>query len=487
MVFLSFGVFAQLHQFNSYSTGILEYNATLFNQEDEVIGYILIYNKGYNEDETKLLNEFVILDNNLNKITNGNFDLIENLNIDYMLYEVKLNKGFLDITYSMKKFKDADFYGFINTRINIKTKEIVHKKRFGAEGITEELAGKELIKNGRIFKKYDDCMTLDNIPSSLGSYFVIKTFGNCVYTPELASVTIYNSDLEKIYHIGETKAKAGHNLVFELGQIKEDQLQFYVNYNRTSFKSIVEIFDEGIKTLHAKTGEVIHQLPYNPPKGEFAVPVLEKLKDKTVVTGEIKKGYHPAGSYFRNYELLGVRRQIIDENNKVLIEKNIYFSDILKSNEEEKEKYFYKFMKVFNFNDFSFTVVLERNQESFFTLKNNLYLLDFDKEGNLIRSTVVDRDIANYNENDSFLFSQFDRESKEILFYFYNNEKINKKIERSIVFNKYQDGKLNQEKKYAKIEDTTTKIYPAKYGHVLMIDYDKKNHPVSLRLERSNL
>ncbi len=487
LVVFSINVHAQLQQFNEYSTGWLEYNTTLYNQDKDVIGYVLIYNKGLNDDKTKINQEYVLLDNNLNKITNGDFDLTNNKGFKYSLYEVKFNRDYLDIIYDIRKEKDPTFYGYLNTHIDIKLKKVLHKRRFNADSTTEELNFKDLVSKGRVFNNFGDCTSLDVVPSSGDTYFVAKTFKKCSLEPELTSVIIYNSAYEKLYQIGDKKLKGTHNLEFQLGQIKDNEIQFYVNHNRTSFGNIIEIFKEGFHTIDATMGNLKMSSGYNPQKGEYSIPSLEKVNNYLVTTGELKKSFQTAISTVRELDLLGIRRYVIDDNQKVIVDKNIYFSDLFKDLNQENKKYDYLLKKVYNYDDLSFTIIVKQENSSAFSLENNFIIADFSQDGQLIKSTLVKKNLSDYYEDYNLFFSQFDRESKEILFNFYDNEKTKEGSIRSIVFNKYKDGILTQEKKQIDTKLYKTKIYPAKYGYVLFLESDNKGKPLSQRLERSNL
>lgn len=460
MVVFSINVHAQLQQFNEYSTGWLEYNTTLYNQDKDVVGYVLIYNKGLNDDKTKINQEYVLLDNNLNKITNGDFDLTNNKGFTYNLYEVKLSKGKLDILYSITKDKSLDFYGYLNTTIDVKSKEIITKKRFDNESITAELVKKEFYKKGKLYKGYNKHLSIDIIPSTTESYFITTNLDNCLYFPELDKMTIYNSNFEKVYSIGELKNS--NNLEFQFGKIQNDKISMYINHNKFKLGSISQSLDEGLQMIDAKTGQLIYKVPYNAIKGEYAIPIIDQIENQLVVTGEIKKSYDTFSNYVETFDLLGIRRTLVDVDGKIVLDKKVYMDDIIKSIETETKKCKYLFKKVFNHNDFSFSVILEQSNETWMTYGSmaNFLIVDFDKDGNLIRSVLVDKNLSNMGGDSSLLISQSDPESKEIVFYFYDNEKSKYARSKFITFNKYKDGILTQEKKDIYTDDTKTKIYP---------------------------
>ncbi|HCC93983.1 MAG TPA: hypothetical protein DEQ26_06585, partial [Flavobacteriaceae bacterium] len=75
--------FAQVQNLKELSTGVLEQSSRLNDNDGNVIGYAFIFNKGLIKEDKFVQYEYVLLDNNLNKITNGDFELRNILKLSY--------------------------------------------------------------------------------------------------------------------------------------------------------------------------------------------------------------------------------------------------------------------------------------------------------------------------------------------------------------------------------------------------------------------
>ena len=86
------------------------------------------------------------------------------------------------------------------------------------------------------------------------------------------------------------------------------------------------------------------------------------------------------------------------------------------------------------------------------------------------------------------MYTQVDRANDRFYSCFLDYEKIkgakNKNAFKTII---YDEGKLSEDKIYLQDGEKNFRVYPAKLGNVLLLEYDKKAKQISLHLEKINI
>ena len=114
----------------------------------------------------------------------------------------------------------------------------------------------------------------------------------------------------------------------------------------------------------------------------------------------------------------------------------------------------------------------------------DLILVNFDTTGKFKNYVVLEN---GKNPFGSYMFSQENKEENEVLFFYRENTKDNGKKTYNLVINKLKEGELTQEKLPFKTESSDLNFGRAKYGFILVSEFDKENKESAVRLEKINL
>ena len=482
---------AQNVSFNQFSLGHFRDIVPLENEMKEVIGYALIYEKGLDESETKMIREFVLLDSNLNKLTNGEFRLDYNKKLDYYSNEIKFHNSHLYISY--KAYKDLDYLGLVYYTIDLKTKEIKSSKFFKEFEVVDTFDLANLKKVKPSFFQYAK-FNLNTIGDGDEIYSLGKTGYYLSATQyDFLEFALYNSQFKNVLSFGKTEMYDGKIKEFSYGGIKNNELAYYF-IETTDHKKLENqsILQEGIRKLNLKTGEEIFNFKYNSSLVNFSLPRLEQSNDKLFIVSQIKKRFSNQWRSVYMSPTLGIRRTILDNNGNVLFEKSLKLSEIfpefIEENDDKDDNGFkYKIEEVYNFDDSSFCILFERYKSPIGPsnrIISDYFIVNFDDNGQVLNTTMLDKNNQYWDE--PFLFSQVDKENKEVLFYYKDSNKA-KQYEFDFVYiNKVKDGKVTQDKIDIKSQNHSKQIKKAKYGHFLIIDYDNNKIPLGMRLELAN-
>ena len=168
-------------------------------------------------------------------------------------------------------------------------------------------------------------------------------------------------------------------------------------------------------------------------------------------------------------------------------------SDIGFGTKKFEDGYKLKIKDIFNFEDESFLVLVEKNKERWNSQVGNnsktedYILLEFDAKGNFVNYKILEKTKLSKGY-DSYLFAQRDIENKEIIIYYEDLKGgIGKVKEKVLVVNKITNGNITQERIPYFTNNKYFNFSNAKYGHVVMTEYNDEDEAVSIRLERVNL
>ena len=117
--------FGQVQNIANLSTGVFQRSAALKDIDRNVIGYAYIFNKGLVDEDKNQQVEYVILDNNLNKLTNGDFKIPYNNKLIFKFSEVSFNNQKLFVTVALFNKNNFANTGDILLQIDLKTNQIL--------------------------------------------------------------------------------------------------------------------------------------------------------------------------------------------------------------------------------------------------------------------------------------------------------------------------------------------------------------------------
>lgn len=482
--------FAQVQNLKELSTGVLEQSSRLNDNDGNVIGYAFIFNKGLIKEDKFVQYEYVLLDNNLNKITNGDFELRNIAKSIYSFTGIEFLKQKLYINSKLYHAKSFGEYGNILMKLDLKTNksEDVMFYRNGSYTLFSEVESFDKMKflntsmySANVFKIYKDENQVYYVDFKIG-------FENL-----LESINIYNDNYENTfsYVIDKKMRKDGYK--FELGTFKNDQLVLLQKKNDES-SGFNKIGVERLLTYDLADGKNTSNIVYSSKtnrNGIYVFPEMEIQNDKLLVIGEIKESSEYAIPFSRFGPTIGLIRTIYDNVGKQLLEKRInyseIFSDIGFKTLRDNDGYRYALKEFFNYNDNSFTVLLEKQKgdNSFTVIRSTDYIIaNFDKNGIFKNHIVLEK--SKQKMFDSYLFSQENKAENEVLFFYSEQDKNDKKV-WNLIINKLKNGVLTQDKMPFKTKETSMRFGKAKYGYIFISEYNKDEKESSVRIEKLNL
>ncbi|WP_312921321.1 DUF6770 family protein [Empedobacter brevis] len=480
---------AQVQNLKDLSTGVLEQSSRLNDNKGNVIGYAFIFNKGLINEEKYVQYEYVLLDNNLNKITNGDFELRNILKLSYRFTGIEFLKQKLYINSKLYHVKKYGEYGNVLVKLDLKSNKTENVEFYRNGGFTSfsEIEGFDKMK---AFNTIYSANLLTMYKGENQIYYVDFKIGVGNF---LESINVYNENYENTfsYVIDKKMKKDGYK--FELGTFKNDQLVLLQKKIDESSGS-TKIGVERLLTYSLADGKNTSNIIYNTKTnrdGMYVFPEMEFQNDKLFVIGDIKESKENAIPFSKNGPSIGLMRTIYDNEGKQLLEKRInyseIFSDIGFKSLRDQDGYRYALKEYFNYNDNSFTVLLEKQKgdNSFTVVRSTDYIIaNFDSNGIFKNHIVLEK--SKQKMFDSYLFSQENKDENEVLFFYAEQDKDDKKS-WNLIINKLKNGVLTQDKMPFKTKETTMRFGKAKYGYIFISEYNKDEKESSVRIEKLNL
>lgn len=484
LIFLmAFQLFAQVENIRDLSTGIYTTRTLLTDKERQVIGYVYIFNKGLVNEEKSLQYEYVLLDRNLNKITNGDFELPHFKKYTFRFSSIKFHNQKLFVTSLLRNNKQPGHYGQLLTTIDLNTAETIDRKFLK----NEEFQSIENFDNFEIGKS--ELTYFLNVLAIENEDYYMNLLVNTIWPHNrYAGFSIYDAHFQKTF--GVAKERKGERFDFRIASIYEDKITLLRSTNLSPIRT-----EDRFITYDLRTGDELFNVVYNGLKtrvANFAVPSAEWVNNQLMVVGEIKEltpMFHPAVDGKASF---GIRRTIYNENGEEVLDKSIRYKHIFSEYEFEdgtdKKGFEFVMKEWFNFNDGSFAVLIakEKAYNGFRQFQTTDYIVaNFDAEGKYINHHLIEKD--KLKRTDSYLFSQENKADNEVLFFYIDLIKEDRKTKAYLTINKLKDGALTQERLPYETTSSYLRFSKAKYGYILVSEYDKEEKESSVRLEKINL
>lgn len=486
---LSMQVNAQLHQLSTFSTGKLESSFAVSNKNKELSAYVLLFNQGLSSGDTKMKFEYVLLDKNLSKMTNGDFEVPYHKNIQYVLGDVHVAGQYLYHNFRVYNRSKKAAVGHAQIAIDLKSKAVKHTNFVRDYQVKPLADGNLLAKEKDVYKNasYDYLVTYGNQNNSYSAYnYIYVDFFDNLLTENIG---IYDQDFKMVYKYDPGKTSVLEERLIDLHDFKGNKaIVTETVLKMKGLKGVVEKENVFIKDLKEDKNsiQITHKTDSEKgyPRGVKASFINDKVAIVTPVTA--------AG-----FAMKGIRRTIYDETGKKETDTYTMFTDILSDigfgTKKFEDGYKLKIKDIFNFEDESFLVLVEKNKERWNNQVGNnsktedYILLEFDAKGNFVKYTILEKTKLSKGY-DAYLFAQRDIENKEIIIYYEDLKGgIGKVKEKVLVINKISDGKITQQRIPYFTKNKYFNFSNAKYGHVVMTEYNDGDEAVSIRLERVNL
>lgn len=489
-LFMCIGLNAQLQKLGELSTGKMEYKTSILDANKNVTGYILYFNKGLTADESMITYEYIILDKSLNQLANADFVLPFHKKLEYRLADNHFSEGNLYTNYRVYHAGKKKYLGYMHVALDAKNKTVIDTQFIRDFEVTPMPTGKELGKERNVFT-YD---TFDRLVTKGEgkNIFHVYTHNTTTVTFEnkIKELGIFNTNSELVYQYklereGFFNMKESFVLDIKDGKLLSSKIVLKMK----GLKAVTEVDSIYVKDLNAKKNVLkinhhLETLDKGMPQGYWG----QFLEDKMVITTSLVDAA---------FNMRGFRRTVYDDKGAKLVDQTIQFKEALATlgfgSKKFEDGFRLDFVEVFNFNDFSSVILLEKKKLRMDRFGNNksktedYILIHLNEKSEVLGHYVLEKSKIGQGY-DRFLFAQSDVENNALIIYYEDLDLGLLKVKsRNLVVNKFSHGQLTQEKIPYKTENNYLQFNNAKFGHILITAYDEKEIPVSMRLERINL
>lgn len=503
----NFHVHAQINNLSDLSQGEFISFSAIFDQEDDLFGYVAQFDLG---ETSKLVKTFevIVYDKNLNRL------FFEELTGDTSLEKYK---------FTLNEFNEIEALPQINLRqmgvfnilkgsynhtyyIDVKTGEINTKVQpcflKNKLILCDDLSNKEAHKIMRKFKKENKFYSIGDVEKLEDGNFLVKNRRTKNYNKFFNyQLRFFNEDLQELWSFEyNTKPKSKKHESIAIVEYSNNQLSFFHEFFT---KKKTEIY---FKTIDAKTGQLIRNEKIegisNRGLNSLLSPLSNMLKrnheDNSIIVAGIKdtKKHNVNGFFLANLN---------HKTNQFSYQVFDFKSELAPKIDAEIHKYGTINKLELNPRDVlidvdgSFKLVAELSNDYFsdedrkmlISKVSDLYLLQFDTHLQFKEVDWIEKDELQQKRS-NYYFSQRIGDNKENVVFFHRDKIEDKQTgdETSLLYiNTFQNNKLIQDQFKLSAENEDFKIYPfvAKSGYILLHEFDGENDKNTIRLERLNL
>lgn len=474
----------------------------IFNHNDQLFGYVGIYNYGKTTDVTKKF-EYVILDKNLNPIANKDFegdkyaggysaymdfrdDIILRPTFDrsqiniFKLKDITVPRSKI-ITLKDNVVKNKDYFEYQedgtflqqNQPQNLMASYREGRAERKSKGYVYESYVYEIKEGGFLALEYRDYRTYINNNSLIRFDENKKELWRYRYNIEgnkkaNEKLTLLEKDQNKIFCILESNSK------------EETRFEVLV----LDMKTGKEISKKRITGLNTPTLNRINTV------NTYSYGTLNNSKDfddKIVMVGRTVNN----NSYYT-----GFSRLMIDKNTFEIDTKEITYES-LKSQIPKLDKhgkveagYFLDPRDLFFLKDGSVGILLEKYKaEGQYTAPKTTDMVYIYTDKNFVpKVQIFDKEKTRWANSD-YLFSQYLNDGKDVVFFYrdYQKDDVTKEKNWNLFINTVIDGNFKQEMvPISSKNDFYVRPSVGKEGYILLREYNKKDKYNTARLERLN-
>lgn len=485
---------AQLAELNKLSSGKLYDSDVIRDEKNNIKGYFLLFESDKIKKETFNL-EYVVLDENLTKVTNGYFEEMKyssfllsakRINVDVTLYD---NNLLLELTDATEEGGFFRRYRILDLKSNKMSDIVIFKK------------GKIEVNPvfDRKLKNFSDNQTDKIIGLKDIGLIAIKDQKD-ENEKNKYIVCLDNNFKEKwktTYEV--TKNEYGFKELTILNSSK-DHIVLFNHYTKAGYYKPIN----SILTFDANTGKINFEYLF-PNQNKFTYKIVDSYiqNEEIILLGNYSK--KSKFGFISDEENIGLFKIILNlKTGKTIEEKYLNWTelaskiDINKNGEIKNEGYVFVH-NLIKLEDDKIIAVCETFKNSPI-ITNNIYFISisskftFDKvfgnekfRNKFPGTSAHSRNIKLYGLFDFMDYQNLDDD--EFLFYFADNEKNSKNRNKSTMFGivSYTDGEFKKQNLNLKTETSTIYAYPAKKGHIMLIEaFDSKNKSPEIRLEKVN-
>lgn len=511
-LFVTFFNKAQIQDLASLSSGENVYFSFINNSDEELYGYFALFYKGKATDETRNF-EYVILDTNLNRVANKDFEA-ENTVMYYYPY-INFKKELVLVP----EFDMGDYnifnYGKMKAPkrrvINLTTNEIKAEDSlcYDEDGTfiecPESLQLKEMRKQYKQNKK-------DDKPTHDSDVYELEEGGYMVYE-DLADVSFYYGK-STIYYYGFKRFDEDKNLQWEYtynrpkdAHRKENKWAAVLHMSKNNLYLIEKHKYKKDETytlvqLDLATGDVKLKKKFDEQQSAMVNSLIELSSLNRRIDNEKSYDeniYMIGYQYDKKENRIGYTRLTIDETNNTLAFDNLAWEDMEEFIDINKygrvEKGYSLFIRdLYIMEDGKIGMLFEKFKfgSNFFTgatvpKATDMVYVTTDKDFKVRDVRTLKKDKSKRNLSD-YMYSQYLNDNKDVVFFYRNFQKDEATKEKNwnLFINTVIDGNYNQEVVPISSEENMILPYVAKEGYILLREFNKDRKYNQIRLEKLN-
>lgn len=480
LLFLSVTTFSQVSNLAELATGKLQKFSPIIETDGSIFGYFIISILD-RSDKEHYRYEYVLLDKNLNKVANGEF-------------EEKAYRGLFTRFFTPEKIGDKllitsghinaiSYFSLYNTHriLDIKTNKLsasfyLDKGQF----IEGERPNKKLMKNLKKIQWVEHPMAskggmvLNDIPKLPKHNKLPQTIKS--YGLDKQQKWSYNFNEQGDFTEAYFQVVDDHNIVFTLE-------------NKTKKTNTIQSIDPTTGTLNFS-----YELENSSSKANH-IYTVEALENSYVIVGKMspynKKGYDTK-------KALGVFKIELDKKGNELSKTYFFWnqtSEHLPLNKKGLTKDGFRLVakSYFVFKDGSVSILTEKRKPNWSLFGTTSYktadfvILNFDKDFKLKNISKIEKDLSKWSFSD-YLYSQKIKDGNGVVF-FYNDHKQDAETKKKnwvLGIVTIINGEMTHEQIPMSSEEHFILPYIAKEGYILLRELNKDSDYDQIRLERLN-
>lgn len=490
---------AQITDLSKLSTGKFYDSDEIVDSNNNKRGYFFLFETDKIAKETVAL-EYVVLDENLKKVTNGFFTEMKFESLLINSKKIVANVSYCDNKLLLSLQDDMGTSGsllFQRYRIlDLKTNKLSEVFLYTNNKLN--LNPKVSRDFSEMSKNFSDYMTFYNKVGLVGFRNDIDKKTKSVDK----HMTLFDDNFKEVWKYSynlSTKKQNKKNLSY----LNSDE-QTLVFFNQESDKNNEYVNVFSVLFIDSKYGKLVNEYAFS-DLDKYTYKTLNCLITENNIT--ILGNYSKRSKYgsFKDDENYGLFKLVFSKKEGKLIEsKFLNWADNLEKLGVDKNGYIKKegYLYVHNLLPLSNAktiVVCEAFKQKPITT-NNMYMLELTNDFKLNQVFIIDKFRNKFTRTEAHssviklygLFDFIDYQNmgdNDFLFYLNDNEKNSRNRKKSTLYGivSYADGRFKKQTLDLKTEVSNMTITPAKKGYVLIREnFDNKDKSTELRLEKIN-
>lgn len=492
----------------------VQFNAFFEPKTEKLMGYFTLYDHGKINETTKKF-EYIILDQNLNKVMSKEFEAEKSIS-KFVAYTNINGNLTLSPRVSEQEFAFTGYRSFVfpdAKEINLKENIIYKKQKFCYENnaftsCPENKSYRDSRKDDKKERKEKGFVyNSEVIETKIGGFLVVDYEDYDKYVKNNRLI-YFDKDKKEIwryeYNKNAEKKKYEYLRIIDFDEEKATSILTKVNNEHSQFDLLV---------IDMKTGKVLNQQPLEKafeklsPKtsAEYTLKYITSFRshigdidnDKTIDNKIylLGRNYQKEVLSYYDFKGTGYTRLVIDKNTYEVSAEHIIFTDDVSkyitkidNNGYVEKGYYLAPRDLFFLKDGKIGILTEKYKDEgeWNAQKTSDFIyLYTDKDFKLKGVKTINKEVSRYDTSD-YLFSQYINNENDVVFFY--NDYVKKDEEKfwNLYVNTLIDEKFNQETFPISSKKNMIIPYVAKQGYILLREFNEKEKYNKIRLEKLN-